>query len=100
MLRPLPIFSQSDYLIQVVDINSQTELQTVQIQISWLLQKSTDLDLHCLQRKGIFGFNRTRANTSVISPFYCWVPSERVPSTILESLGYNLDGDLTHNLLI
>ena len=23
-------------------------LQTVQIQISWLLQKPTDLDLHCL----------------------------------------------------
>ena len=46
----LPIFSQSDYLIQVVDINSDTEQQTVQIQISWLLKKPTDLDLHCLQR--------------------------------------------------
>ena len=42
--------SQSDDLIQVVDINSHTEWQTVQIQISWLLKKSTDLDLHCLQR--------------------------------------------------
>ena len=35
---PLRIFSQSDYLIQIVDINSHTELQTVQIQISWLLR--------------------------------------------------------------
>ena len=39
---------------QIVDINSHIEWQTVQIQISWLLN---DLDLHCLQRQGIFGFN-------------------------------------------
>ena len=26
---------------------------TVQIQISWLLQKPTDLDLHCLLRQGM-----------------------------------------------
>ena len=32
----------------------------MQIQISWLLQKRTDLDLHCLQRQGISGFSRTR----------------------------------------
>ena len=32
----------------------------MQIQISWLLQKPTDLDLHCLQRQGISGFSRTR----------------------------------------
>ena len=37
------LFSQSDYLIQIVDINSHTEWQRVQIQISWLLQKPTDL---------------------------------------------------------
>ena len=48
--RPCLIFSQSGYLIKVVDTNSNTLLQTVQIQISWLLQKPTDLDLHCLQR--------------------------------------------------
>ena len=36
----------SDYLIQIVDINSHTSWQTVQIQISWFLQKPTDLDLH------------------------------------------------------
>ena len=31
----------------------------MQIQISWLLQKPTDLDLHCLQRQGISWFSRT-----------------------------------------
>ena len=35
---PFQIFSQSDYLIQIVDINSHTEGQIVQIQISWLLR--------------------------------------------------------------
>ena len=50
MPRPLQTVSQSDYSIQVVDTNKHTEWQTVQIQISWLLKKQTDLDLHCLQR--------------------------------------------------
>ena len=57
---PLLIVSQSDSLIQIVDINSHTEWQTVQIQISWLLQKTTDLDLHCLQRQGISGFSEIK----------------------------------------
>ena len=35
---PLPTVSQSDCLIQIVDINSHTEWQTVEIQISWPLQ--------------------------------------------------------------
>ena len=56
------IVSQSDYLIQIVDINSQNDRQTVQRWISWLLQKQTDLDLHCLQRQGISGFSRTMVN--------------------------------------
>ena len=56
------IFSQSDYLIQIVDINSHSDWKTLQIQISWLLQKPTDLDLHCLQRQGISGLSRTRVN--------------------------------------
>ena len=47
-------------LIQIIDINQHTEWQTVQIQISWLLQKPTDLDLDCLQRQGISGFSMTR----------------------------------------
>ena len=38
MPSPFQIFSQSDYLIQIIDINSYTELQTVQIQISWRLR--------------------------------------------------------------
>ena len=29
---------------------------------SGLLQKPTDLDLHCLQRQGISGFSRKRVN--------------------------------------
>ena len=32
----------------------------MQIQISWLLQKPTDLDLHCLQKQDISGLSRTR----------------------------------------
>ena len=37
----------------------------MQIQISWLLQKPTDLDLHCLQRQSISGFSRTSVNPQV-----------------------------------
>ena len=50
---PLLISSQSDYLIWVFGRNSHIKWQTVQIQISWLLQKPTDLDLHCLLRQGM-----------------------------------------------
>ena len=63
MPHPLLIFSQSDYLIQVVDINSHTECQTVQIQISWRLKKPTDLDLHSLQKQGISRFSRGWLNS-------------------------------------
>ena len=38
MPRPFQIFSQSDYLIWILAINSHTKWKTVQIQISWLLQ--------------------------------------------------------------
>ena len=38
MPRLFHIFIQSDYLIQIADINWHTEWQTVQIQISWLLR--------------------------------------------------------------
>ena len=37
----------------------------MQIQISWLLQKPTDLDLHCLQRQDIAGFSRIRVNVKL-----------------------------------
>ena len=60
MPGPILIFSQSDYLIGIVAIKSHTLWQTVQIQISWLLQKPTDQDLHCLQKQSISGVNRTR----------------------------------------
>ena len=69
MPRPLPIFSQSNHLIKVADIYSHTKWQTVQIQISWLLQKPTDLDLHCLQRQTISGFSRTRVKTRKYTVF-------------------------------
>ena len=59
---PLLIFSRLDYLIQVVDTNSPSKWQTTQTQVSWLLQKPTDLDWHCLQKQGISGISRTRVN--------------------------------------
>ena len=44
----------------------------MQIQISWLLQKPTDLDLHCLQRQYISGFSRTRVKYfSYFFFFFC-----------------------------
>ena len=65
MPHPHLILSHSDSLIQIVDINSDTKWQIVQIQISWLLKKPTDLDLHCLQRQGISRFSRTRVKIIV-----------------------------------
>ena len=38
MPHPFQIFSQLDYLIQIIDRNSHTEWQTVQIQISFFLR--------------------------------------------------------------
>ena len=60
MPHPFLIFRQSDDLIHIAHINSRTEWQTVQIQISWLLQKQSELDRHCLQRQGLSEFSRTR----------------------------------------
>ena len=65
MPHSLLILCQSDYLIQVLDTSPHTECQTVQIQISWLLKKPTDLDVHCLQRQRVMGFSRTRVNIEV-----------------------------------
>ena len=42
----------------------------MQIQISWLLQKPTDLDLHCFHRQGISWFSRTRVNTNFTLIFF------------------------------
>ena len=41
----------------------------MQIQITWLLKKPTDLDLHCLQRQGLYGFSRTKVK---INGFAKW----------------------------
>ena len=46
---PTSNFSQSDYLILIIANNSHTKCQTVQIKVSWLLKKPTDLDLHYSQ---------------------------------------------------
>ena len=56
MTHPLLIFSQSDYLIQIVDIKF-TFLKANSADPD---QKPADLDLHCLQRQEISGFSRTR----------------------------------------
>ena len=65
---PLLDFSKSDWLIQVVNTNSQTEWQTMQI------QKPTDLDLHCLQMQGISGFSRIRVKFHVYTHFVSSYP--------------------------
>ena len=62
MPHPLLIVSQSDFLVKVVDTNSHAERQIVQLQISWLLQKPSDLDLHYLQRQDISRTSQTRVN--------------------------------------
>ena len=63
---PLLIISQSDCLIYVVDKNSDIDWQIVRIQISWLIKKQTDRDLHCLQSWGILEFSGTRINNQQI----------------------------------
>ena len=88
MPRPLLIVSQSDYLIQTVNIKSHTEWQTVQIQISWLLQKPTDLDLHCLQRLIVLGFN----DTSTLEGHFVSSPREREKRDRRESRGDEREG--------
>ena len=40
----------------------------MQIQISWLLKKPTDLDLHCLKRHDTADFSRTRVNVTYRLP--------------------------------
>ena len=80
---PLLIFSQSDYLIKVVDTNSNTEWQTVQIQVSCFFQKPTDLDLHCLQMQAISGFSRTRVNLEIRR--HMCEPSEKSRDTFLKT---------------
>ena len=53
----LLIISQSDYLIQVVDTNLHTMINSADPD-----QKATDLELLCLQRQGMSEFSRTGVN--------------------------------------
>ena len=53
----------SSVSIKILDLSSKKN-ETVKIQTSWLLQKPTDLDLHCLQRQGITEFKRTTVKMS------------------------------------
>ena len=58
----------------------------MQIQISWLLQKPTDLDLHCLQRQGISTFSKTSVYKCKKNNF---LHAEPAPSANLIVLGFN-----------
>ena len=64
MLRPLLIFSQSDYFIQEM-ANSADPDQ---------LKKPTDLEPHCLQKQGISGLSRTMFNDTKFSPRIRYYP--------------------------
>ena len=66
MPLPLLIFSQSGYLIQIFVINLHTWWQTVQIQISWLLQKPNRSGSKLFAKQGISGFSRTRVKTLLV----------------------------------
>ena len=58
----------------------------MQIQIS---SKPTDLDLHCLQKQGIFGFSRTRVNTW--EPVYKTVHYKTVSTgTVYKTVHYKM----------
>ena len=82
MPRPLLIFSQSDYLIQFIDIDSHTKWQTLQIQITWLLQKPNYLDLYWFQRQGISGSARQELRVVL---FWCYM------AIITKTRLYNVD---------
>ena len=62
----------------------------MQIQISWLLQKPTDLDLHCLQRQDIFGFSRTRVKSLEISGCVIEVLEYKSTEIVLQVLSRNI----------
>ena len=105
MPHSLLIVSQLDYLIQIVDINSHMEWQTVQIQISWLLK-----NLHCLQRQGISGFSRTRVNPIVVYNFACHLIPRRwtghhtdwrlLPQPVSEGWSLSVAGPIMVSLVV
>ena len=59
-------------------------MQTVQSEIIWILQKSTDLDLHYLQKQDISRFSRTRINTTVI----IYLVKGSIQPVYIRTLGY------------
>ena len=61
MPHPLLIFSQSEYLIHVVDTNSHAEWQCRSRSVGF--SEANWSDLHCLKRQGTSGFSRTRFQT-------------------------------------
>ena len=56
------------YLWQIVQIQISWLLQKPTDLDSWLLQKPTDLDLYCLQRQGICGFSRLGSRVNINLP--------------------------------
>ena len=74
----------------------------MQIQISWLLHKPTDLDLHCLQRKAISGLCRTRVNTRQSEgQLYSLLQNDNGAASKFKAQtgGFNCDLDLESALL-
>ena len=71
---------------------------------SWLLQKPTDLDLHCLQRQDISGFSRTRVKSEEYPQLvfkYHYILTEKkkkrkMPYLVLWSLPSSLSQCLLH----
>ena len=68
----------------------------MQIQISWLLKKPTDLDLQCLQRQGISGFSRIRIKKESKQVFRIITVNTRF--CMIQQIDYNVH-HLTHNML-
>ena len=80
----------------------------MQIRISCLLQKPTDLDLHCLQRQGISGFSRARVNSLPthlhLNVFKdCWrtgrIDLNHMPQNVEYDLGLQCCSDLSVQIL-
>ena len=110
MPHPCLIFSQSGYLIQIIAIDLHPWWQTVQIQISWLLKKPTDLDLHHLQNRVHLGsaglglkWPQSQfwwvATIYVLVPkylfFYHWLYQEVWKVLIIFTLANSVDPDQT-----
>ena len=65
----------------------------MQVQISWLLKKPTDLDLHCLHKQSIARFSRTRCKSNTYSYFFFFLDKMNLTFVMLNKL-INADLDL------